>query len=326
MNGALLRLAWLGLDPDRVDRLVNELGSIEAVLARVRKGRIEVPKEALKAVNTPLADLERELGENGIRFLEREGRWPGVPRWLFVRGDFRVPTPAVAVVGSRRTSRYGKGIAREIGRRVAGAGWVVISGLAKGIDGDAHRGALEVGGLTGAVLGCGIDRWYPAGHSLLGEEILDSGGWVVSEFPPGVRPDAWRFPTRNRIIVSFSTVVIVVEAAQRSGALITARLAAEAGKDVMAVPGDLDRPTSVGANFLIRDGAHPITDLGSLVEELSFLLGPPPSLVLDSSGVAPMPVESYLDAMNLPPHQALAELSRMEAEGRIRIVDGVVMN
>ena len=161
-----------------------------------------------------------------------------------------------------------------MGRAVAGAGWVVVSGLARGIDGSAHRGCLDGGGPGIAVLGCGIDVWYPPEHQALGEDLAKEGA-VVSEYPPGTRPEPWRFPARNRIISGLSAAVVVVEAAEKGGALITARLAAEQGREVFAVPGDVDRKTSVGTNLLIRDGAVPVLGAGDLVEALSLVLGPP---------------------------------------------------
>lgn len=185
---------------------------------------------------------------------------------LYSRGALPIE-PAVAVIGSRRATTYGLSVARDIGRFLGAWGVNVVSGLAAGIDGAAHRGALDAGGFSTAVLGSGIDVWYPARNRGLGEEILAAGGAVLSEFPPGTPPAPWRFPARNRIIAGMVGAVIVVEAADRSGALITARMALDLGKDVYAVPGDIDRETSLGCNRLIRDGAHPI-DTIEILEEL----------------------------------------------------------
>ena len=139
-----------------------------------------------------------------------------------------------------------------MGRR----GAVVVSGLARGIDGVVHQGVVEAGGRGVAVLGCGLDRWNPASHRRLGKTLLETGGAVVSEYPPGTVPEPWRFPVRNRIITGLSRVVLVVEAASGGGALISARLGLKQGREVLAVPGDIDRVTSRGCNELIRDGAH----------------------------------------------------------------------
>ena len=149
----------------------------------------------------------------------------------------------------------------------------MVSGLARGIDGAAHRGLIVAGGRGVAVLGCGIDVAYPREHRRLGEQILELGGAIVSEYPPGSRPDPWRFPPRNRIIAALSAAVIVVEAGITGGALITALKAAEYGIPVFAMPGDVDRKASQGTNRLIRDGALPVFGPDDLIEELSLCCG-----------------------------------------------------
>jgi len=165
--------------------------------------------------------------------------------------------PAVAVVGARACSGYGAQIARTLGRELAAAGLVVVSGLARGVDGEAHRGALEAGGVTVAVLGCGIDRDYPRSHADLARRIADTGA-IVSEYEPGVEPAPWRFPARNRIIAGLSLATVVVEARARSGALITADFALELGREVFAVPGEITSRLSAGTNDLLRQGAAPL--------------------------------------------------------------------
>src|ERR671934_621897 len=163
------------------------------------------------------------------------------PGALFLRGAGEIELlsrPAVAIVGARACSHYGADVARTLGRELAAAGLVVVSGLARGVDGEAHRGALDSGGVTVAVLGCGIDRDYPAAHAQLAARICERG-LVISEYAPGVEPMPWRFPARNRIIAGLAVATIVVEARQRSGALITADFALEAGPGVLAVPGEI---------------------------------------------------------------------------------------
>jgi DNA processing protein len=165
---------------------------------------------------------------------------------------------AAAVVGARSCSPYGAQVARMLGRELATAGLVVVSGLARGVDGEAHRGALEAGGVTVAVLGCGIDRDYPASNAQLSRRI-EEHGLVVSEYEPGVEPAPWRFPARNRIIAGFCEAVVVVEARERSGALITADFALEEGREVFAVPGEITAGLSIGTNALLKLGATPLT-------------------------------------------------------------------
>jgi DNA processing protein len=168
------------------------------------------------------------------------------PLGLFVRGE--VPAlPAVAVVGARRCSAYGREVAEYLGRELAGGGACVVSGMARGVDGAAHRGALAGGGPTVAVWGAGPDRVYPSEHAALAEKIAAHGA-LLTEYPPGTPPLAAHFPERNRLIAGLARVVIVVEADERSGALVTARLALDEGRDVMAVPGSIFSRLSVGPN------------------------------------------------------------------------------
>jgi DNA processing protein len=181
------------------------------------------------------------------------------PAQLYVRGGppDLLARPAVAVVGARSCSSYGEHVARMLGRELGGAGLVVVSGLARGVDGHVHRGVLEAGGSTVAVLGCGIDRDYPASHAGLARRIAETGA-VVSEYEPGVEPAPWRFPARNRIVAGLSLATVVVEARERSGALITADFALELGREVFAVPGEITSGLSRGANDLLRQGATPL--------------------------------------------------------------------
>src|SRR5207302_7904248 len=183
------------------------------------------------------------------------------PPGLFLRGSADaelLSQAAVAIVGARSCSSYGSQVARLLGRELAAAGLVVVSGLARGVDGEAHRGALEGGGATIAVLGCGVDRDYPAAHAHLARGICESG-LVVSEYAPGVEPAPWRFPARNRIVAGLAAVTVVIEAREGSGALITADFALEEGREVLVVPGEITSSLSAGSNALLRLGATPLT-------------------------------------------------------------------
>jgi len=192
------------------------------------------------------------------------------PPRLWLRGDAvdALARPAVAVVGARSCSAYGSQVARSLARDLAGAGLVVVSGLARGIDAEAHRGALEAGGATVAVLGCGIDRDYPARHAELARRIVEAGGLVVSEYEAGVEPAPWRFPARNRIIAGLALATVVVEARERSGALITADFALELGREVFAVPGEITSDLAAGTNRLIRQGAAPLLEVEDVLDAL----------------------------------------------------------
>jgi DNA processing protein len=228
-------------------------------------------------------DYRAGLVARGFRFAGRsDADFPPLlraihdpPPGLFLRGGAPVELlrlPAVAIVGARSCSPYGAQVARALARELAGAGLVVVSGLARGVDGHAHRGALDAGGLTVAVLGCGIDRDYPASHRGLAAEIAERG-LVVSEYAPGVEPAPWRFPARNRVIAGLSAATVVVEAREASGALITADLALEEGREVFAVPGEITSALSAGSNALLRLGATPLTSAADVLE--SFGLAAP---------------------------------------------------
>jgi DNA processing protein len=190
------------------------------------------------------------------------------PKRLFLRGNAPaelLSEPSVAIVGARACSPYGVQVARMLGRELAGAGIVVVSGLARGVDGEAHRGALDAGGHTVAVLGCGIDRDYPAAHASLAAAIAERS-LLVSEYEPGVEPAPWRFPARNRIVAGLAAATIVVEARERSGALITADFALEEGREVFAVPGEITSALSAGTNDLLRLGATPLTSAADVLD------------------------------------------------------------
>jgi DNA processing protein len=259
------------------------------------------------------------------------------PPGLFLRGSGGLELlrrAAVAVVGARACSSYGSHVARLLARELAAAGLVVISGLARGVDGEAHRGAVESGGATVAVLGCGIDRDYPAAHSQLAARIGERG-LVVSEYASGVEPAPWRFPARNRVIAGLAAATVVVEARERSGALITADFALEAGREVFAVPGEITSALSAGTNALLRLGATPLTAAGDVLEALGVPAPESPALELDeeaarvldalagaAAGVDDLVRETGLDAATIA--TALAELelagAATEAEGIYRTV------
>ncbi len=210
------------------------------------------------------------LARTDARFPERLKAIFDPPPALYLRGSgdpALLARRAVAVVGARSCSPYGAQVARMLGRELAAAGLLVVSGLARGIDGEAHRGALEAGGPTVGVLGCGIDRDYPAVNATLSRRMEDEG-LVVSEYEAGVEPAPWRFPARNRIIAGLCEAVVVVEARERSGALITADFALEEGREVFAVPGEITSALSAGSNALLKLGAAPLTAAGDVLDAL----------------------------------------------------------
>jgi DNA processing protein len=237
---------------------------------------------------------------------------------------------AVAVVGARSCSAYGRSVARSLGRDLAAAGLVVVSGMARGIDGEAHRGALEAAGVTVAVLGCGIDRDYPAAHAELARRITERG-LVVSEYEPGVEPAPWRFPARNRIIAGLCAGTVVVEARERSGALITADFALEEGREVFAVPGEITSALSAGTNALIRLGATPVTRVEDVLELFDLVperpeaaaLGPVADALLGRLRDGPLTADELFRACAVDPSAGSAVLVELELTRRITFEDGV---
>ena len=248
------------------------------------------------------AELER-LARLGFRFLARsDPSFPSLlraihdpPPGLFLRGEADtelLARPDVAIVGARACSAYGRQIARSIGRELAAARLVVVSGLARGVDAEAHRGALEASRPTVAVLGCGIDRDYPAANRELARQVARSG-LVVSEYAPGVEPAPWRFPARNRIVAGLCAATVVVEARERSGALITADFALEEGREVFAVPGEITSALSAGANALLRLGASPLTCPQDVLESYGLSVSEQPEHTV--SGTAAVVLERVRD-------------------------------
>jgi DNA processing protein len=255
------------------------------------------------------------------------------PPGLFVRGAGQLELlrrPSVAIVGARSCSDYGAHVARTLARELAAAGAVVVSGLARGVDGWAHRGALE-GGETVAVLGCGVDRDYPRAHGVLAAQIA-ANGLIVSEYPPGVEPAPWRFPARNRIVAGLCRATVVVEARDRSGALITADFALEEGREVLAVPGEITSALSRGTNALLRVGAVAVTDPADVLESLG--LAPADRGEPEPPGGTAAKVLAALDAgaatadevvrlSGIESAAASAALTELELAGLVRATAGV---
>ena len=259
------------------------------------------------------------------------------PPVLRTRGRWPPPEgPRVAIVGSRRPSPYGEAVAEQLAADLARAGVIVVSGLALGIDAAAHRGGLVGGGVTVAVMGTGVDIVYPAAHGRLAEEILAAGGALVSQFPDGTAPRRHNFPARNWTMAALSEAVVVVEAAEGSGALITAEAALDLHKEVLAVPGSVFSPLSVGTHQLIRDGAllvqnarDVMTALGVTHEVLDDPLAPPKSLGIDPptgrdgilahlSDVLALTAAEIARKLQLPVADVLVRLTALELDGAVR--------
>ncbi len=284
---AFIHLPGVGLR--RRQEILEQFGSIEAVYdassGLLKKYLADTPKavEAITAGPDP-AQTEATLawlaepGHYLLTFTDPDyppllRQIPDPPLALYVLGDRAcLSSPQLAIVGSRNPTPVGRENARAFARALAGAGLTITSGLALGIDGEAHRGALDAGGRTIAVTGTGLDRVYPASHRELAHEIAAHGA-LVSEFAIGSPPKAEHFPVRNRIISGLSLGTLVVEAAERSGSLISARLAGDQGREVFAIPGSIHSPLARGCHRLIRQGAKLVETAQDIVEELAALAG-----------------------------------------------------
>ena len=263
---------------------------------------------------------------------------PDPPDVLFYRGtlpggDYR----AVSIVGSRRETRYGRNQAFGIARDLAAQGVIIVSGLARGIDTAAHKGALEAGGKTIAVLGSGLNNIYPQENAKLADEIAATGGAVVTELPPGTAPLAFRFPARNRIVSGFSQALLLAEAREKSGTLITVGHALDQGREVFAVPGEVDSPGSLIPNRMIREGARLCTCAGDILEDMGWAEKKPPVRQLrfefnDISDTQRPIVEALmdedkgfeelLDATGLDAAELSREITMLELEGKVEVLAG----
>ena len=287
-----------GIGPRVTARLLEHFGSAESIFDAPRRelALLRLSPETIESIagrelhNRAEAEIEKVRRLGGDILVLDDGVYPALlretydpPVTLYVKGawDECLERPTVAIVGSRRCSTYGQNAALMLSRELAQRGVTIISGLARGIDASAHRGALEAGGRTVGVMGTGLDQIYPRDHQKLADDILKNGGALVTQFPLGTPPVSENFPYRNRVISGLSLGVVVVEAAENSGSLITARLAMEQNREVFAVPGNITSRNSFGTNYLIKGaGAKLIQqwqDVASeLPAEIAAQLLPPP--------------------------------------------------
>ena len=344
-----IRLAKLE-SPKKAVALVDHFGGPDEVFRAKPaqfayvEGMNPTAAERVRAAASEPVDAEMEAMERiGARVVTiRDPEYPASlrqiydpPPVLFVRGEIREEDRfAVGVVGTRRPSEHGRIIAREISRDLAAQGICIVSGGAYGIDTEAHAGAVETG-RTICVLGCGVDIAYPPHNAELFEKIAASGA-LVSEFVPGTQPDYWRFPVRNRLISGLSLGVLIVESRSKGGAMITATLAAEQGRDVWAVPGMTRSSTSEGPHTLIREGAKLVEraedilmDLGVQIEskpykrtEIPENLSPEQKAVIRALDLHPKHVDEIIAECGLTPAAASTALTLLEMQGLIRRVPG----
>ncbi len=356
-----LTLTFLpGLGCGLINRLVDAFGSPAAVLAAggaVRRVRGCGPRLADLLADRDRISRARDRADQTLATLARLGvslvcrddfAYPPLlrsieesPVVLYVRGDpASLAGAGVAVIGSRAATSYGRRCSFTLARDLADRGVTVVSGLAHGIDAAAHQGALDGGGATVGVLGCGIDVVYPRDHDRLYREVAASGA-VISEYPPGTRPDGFRFPARNRIIAGLVMGVVVVEATRRSGSLITARLALDQGREVFAVPGRIDSSRSVGPHRLLQQGAHLVQSAEDIVLELGLVasrheermpdagrkslpveLGEEELRLLSVLEVYPSDIDSIIRATGLAAQRVHGLLLGLEMAGLVRQLPG----
>ncbi len=254
---------------------------------------------------------------------------PGELFYLGATPDSWLSRPRVAIVGSRQVSPYGRQVTLRLARELSERGIVIISGLALGVDGLAHAACLEVGGTTVAVLAGGLDTIYPASHTRLAEQILRAGGTILSEYPTGTPGYKQHFIARNRLVAGVSNAVLVTEAAEKSGSLHTARFALEQGHEVLAVPGNITSPTSVGANNLIRSGATPVTSVDDILYALDATHLPAEPVrrrgdneqeqaIIDLLYAGTSDGNDLLERSQLPAVQFNQALTMLELSGKIR--------
>ncbi|MEN3000817.1 MAG: DNA-processing protein DprA [Armatimonadota bacterium] len=345
---AWLRLLNLEFSPAKVRALLQRFGTIEGIWCAkpsewrevhgIREAEVLALERAAQApaeIPPPLADGSMQLLlESDPRYPAPLRELPDMPVALFVWGELQERDRfAVSIVGTRHPTSYGTMVAERLARDLSEAGLTIVSGGAIGIDSAAHRATLEAGGRTIAILGSGLGRLYPAGNRHLFQRIAQQGA-VVSQYPYDAEPDAWRFPVRNQLIAGWGLGTIVVEAPEESGALITARLAAEYGREVFAVPGTIDNPKAKGCHALIKDGAMLIDSAQDVLDTLGVQTLPrerPATLpmlteaqerLLNALTLQPQHLDTLARAVQLPVQQVQVELTMLEMMGLARRMPG----
>lgn len=355
MNASDIAYVTLALVPGigraRLDMLVAEFGSADNALGKSHRELAAVPSIS-RAAATAIAGASAATGTRVVRdaeglggavLLPHDDRFPPAlrqipdsPTLLFAQGRTELlHRDAVAIVGSRSHTRYGAGACRLFAGGLAKAGLVVTSGMARGLDRIAHESALDSGGGTVGVLGNGLGVVYPAANKTLYERVA-AEGCLLTEFPPGERPSAGSFPRRNRLISGLARVTLVIEARERSGALITADCALVQGGEVLAVPGPITSPMSVGCNRLIQHGAKPALGLRDVLEEYGIKLNRAPAVsipndlteferrVLDIIGSGTEQVDDIAERFNKSAADTLAVLTSLEIRGLVNQEPGKI--
>ena len=340
-----------GIGAVRMQALIQYFGDLEAAwkaapteLAEARLGKTLIERVVQARAGVDLEKLWEKIEKQGIKILtwqdesypQRLKEIDQPPPVLYIRGEF-LPDDlfAVAIVGTRRVTPYGRQITEELSAFLAANGITVISGLARGVDAIAHQSTLKAGGRSIGVLGSGVDKIYPPEHRSLAEQMMEHGA-IISDYAPGTPPDASNFPPRNRIISGLSLAVVVIEAGETSGALITAEFAAEQGREIFAVPGSILAPQSKGTNKLIQQGALPLLSVNDLMQALDLTrvgehkaarkiipADETEARLMNVLGNEPLHVDEIRNQAELPIEKVSAALALMELKGMVRQVGGM---
>jgi len=357
MQEAWLRLNTLEMAPHRIHALLEAFGGSPAAIFKASAADVAERLPSLNAKrldhistvrNRDMTKDRAALAKSGAHLVTIADanypinlrQLPDAPPVLIVRGEL-IPEDkfSLAIVGSRRATSYGLGIARQFARELAQHGLTIVSGGARGVDTEAHRGALEANGRTLSYLGCGVDCNYPRENSRLFSDIAEGHGAVLSEFPMGTKPEPWRFPARNRLISGTSLGVLVIESPSDSGSLITAREAGDQGRDVFAIPGPIGFGHNTGCHKLIQDGAKLVESVDDILAELGVLtlsaptgnaptvralpaLPPEQRRILDMLTLQPRHMDGMIGESRLTPAQVNGILTLLEMQGLAKRVPG----
>ncbi len=341
-----------GIGPAKVQALLGAFGSLESAwkASDYELSRLGIDSRTLQSFNETRNNFDldgytQRVEEGGVSVLTWEDEAypellreiPAAPPLIFVRGGFEpVDRWSVAVVGTRRLTAYGRQVTRDLVAGLVRNGVTVISGLARGIDAVAHRTALEEGGRTIAVMACGIDKIYPPEHRDLAREIIDGHGAIISDYPFGSEPESAHFPARNRLISGLSLGVLVIEAGEKSGALITSRFALEQNREVFAVPGNINSPASIGTNRLIQQGGKLVTRVEDILEELNLKMVAEQAVanvvlpetaeeaaLISQLSSQPVHIDELARLTGLPSSLVSGTLTIMELKGMVQQVGGM---
>jgi DNA processing protein len=304
----------------------RKTNTVEQLIAWKKQFNLEESFNDLSKHNIGILTFKDDAYPSNLRNIH------AFPPVLYFRGFVEtLKQNSLAIVGSRKATAHGRQISEKIAFELANNGFVIVSGMARGIDSYAHWGALKAKGKTVAVLGCGLDVVYPLENKKL-MNLINKNGVVISEFPPGTPPEAKNFPRRNRIISGLSKGVILVEAAEKSGSLITAELALQQGRDVFAIPGSIFNPYSKGTNFLIQQGAKLVQDTKDILEEYNIItrgkteakisLDSVQESIMKLFSTEPLSIDEIVNKTKLRPEQVLSQLSILEIKGIIKQLPG----